>query len=197
MINRIREFRRAGGLTLADLAAACDPPTTAQTIGRLETGTRNLSTKWIDRIGSALGVDPGMLVRSEAQPRAKVVAEIGEGEPRPLDPAREAILPTEMAAQGTGGEALIVAEITAPIGAYRAGDTLWLKRIADGDEAAVMRAFNCDCLIARPGGRYAFGRLIDRQGKRVGILPAEAGVKQMVIDRPEWIARAIMLVRPL
>ena len=52
-------------MTLADLGAACDPPTTAQTIGRLETGMRNLSTKWMERIGAALDVDPEVLVRSE------------------------------------------------------------------------------------------------------------------------------------
>ncbi|RYD84310.1 MAG: XRE family transcriptional regulator, partial [Sphingomonadales bacterium] len=57
MINRIRDIRREKGMTLADLAEACVPPTTAQTIGRLETGMRNLSIKWMDRIAGALGVD--------------------------------------------------------------------------------------------------------------------------------------------
>ena len=40
MLSRIRDVRRAKGLTLADVAERCKPPTTAQTIGRLETGTR-------------------------------------------------------------------------------------------------------------------------------------------------------------
>ena len=43
MITRIREVRRAKGLTLAEVGDRCDPPTTAQTIGRLETGTRTVS----------------------------------------------------------------------------------------------------------------------------------------------------------
>ncbi|RYD56142.1 MAG: XRE family transcriptional regulator, partial [Sphingomonadales bacterium] len=38
MITAIREVRRAKGLTLEDVAQRCSPPTTAQTIGRLETG---------------------------------------------------------------------------------------------------------------------------------------------------------------
>jgi len=42
MINRIRDIRREKGLTLADVAARCHPQTTAQTIGRLETGMRQL-----------------------------------------------------------------------------------------------------------------------------------------------------------
>ena len=58
MINRIRDIRKQKRLTLADVAERCDPPTTAQTIGRLETGMRNLSLVWMNRIGAALGVEP-------------------------------------------------------------------------------------------------------------------------------------------
>ena len=43
MITRIREVRKARGMTLDDVAKACRPATTAQTIGRLETGTRTVS----------------------------------------------------------------------------------------------------------------------------------------------------------
>jgi transcriptional regulator with XRE-family HTH domain len=193
MINRIREIRKARGLTLADLAEACDPPTTAQTIGRLETGMRNLSTKWMDRIGAALEVDPQVLVRSEEVPRAQVVAELGQSEPEALKSPREAILPTEIAAQG-GEAAMLVLDVTASVGEYRPGDTLWMRRI---DPEAAGAALNRDCLVPRPGGRFAFGRLIDRRGSLVGILPAQAGHKQQVIDNPPWIAVATMLVRPL
>ena len=58
MITAIREIRRAKGLTLADVAARCRPATTAQTIGRLETGTRTVSVGWLNRIAAALGVRP-------------------------------------------------------------------------------------------------------------------------------------------
>ena len=76
MINRIRDFRQAKGMTLAELADACDPPTTAQTIGRLETGMRNLSIKWMDRIADALDVDPQSLVRSETTATPRIVARL-------------------------------------------------------------------------------------------------------------------------
>ncbi len=49
MINRIRDIRKDKGMTLADVAAHCSPPTTAQTIGRLETGMRQLSLTWMTR----------------------------------------------------------------------------------------------------------------------------------------------------
>ena len=63
MITCIREVRRAKRLTLQDVADRCDPPTTAQTIGRLETGTRTVSVGWLNRIAAALGVEAADLVR--------------------------------------------------------------------------------------------------------------------------------------
>lgn len=43
MITRIRDVRKSKHMTLHEVAAACVPPTTAQTIGRLETGMRTVS----------------------------------------------------------------------------------------------------------------------------------------------------------
>ena len=63
MINRIRDIRKAKNLTLADVAARCTPPTTAQTIGRLETGMRQLSLTWMNRIAAALEVEPELLAQ--------------------------------------------------------------------------------------------------------------------------------------
>lgn len=198
MINRIREIRKAKGLTLADLAAACQPATTAQTIGRLETGMRNLSTKWMERIGIALGVDPEVLVRSSTAARAQVIAQLGLSDPEALKSPRDAILPSEMAAQ-EGDEPMLVLEVTSPVGEYRPGDTVWLRQMDawSAKDADFLAAMNRDCLVPRPGGRFAFGRLIDRRGPMLGILPAQAGQKQQVIDNPDWIAVAVMLVRPL
>ena len=61
MITRIREVRRARGMTLEEVARV-RAPTTAQTIGRLETGTRTVSVGWLNRIAGALGVEAQDLV---------------------------------------------------------------------------------------------------------------------------------------
>jgi transcriptional regulator with XRE-family HTH domain len=50
MITRIRDVRRAKKMTLQDVADRCQPPTTPQTVGRLETGTRTVSVGWLNRI---------------------------------------------------------------------------------------------------------------------------------------------------
>jgi transcriptional regulator with XRE-family HTH domain len=191
VINRIRDIRRDKGMTLADLAEACDPPTTPQTIGRLETGMRNLSIKWMDRIAGALGVDPETLVRSDkGSARPLIVATLSDHGAEALSKPREAIAPTELADDGP----LTVLAVEAATGPYLPGDQLWLRQL---DPAQAARAINRDVLVPRKGGRFAFGRLIDRQGKLVGVLPSGAGQKQQVIEDPAWIAVAEMLVRRL
>ncbi|MEM9501662.1 MAG: helix-turn-helix transcriptional regulator [Pseudomonadota bacterium] len=193
MINRIRDIRKAKGMTLAQLAELCDPPTTAQTIGRLETGMRNLSTNWMDRIAAALGVDPETLVRSEQGAQPQIVAELGAGGVDALEHAREALLPTELATQDDNMP-LIVMSVGESVGEFRPGDLLWLRQL-QCEQAG--EAINRDCLIPRPAGRFAFGRLIDRKGTLMGLLPPGIGQKQQVVDNPPWIAVATMLVRPL
>lgn len=64
--NRIRELRRAKGLSLKQLAELAG--TTHQTVQRLETGERRLSQQWMERLASALGIKPADLL-----PRAQTV----------------------------------------------------------------------------------------------------------------------------
>ena len=190
MINRIRAIRKEKGMTLADLADACVPPTTPQTVGRLETGMRTLSTKWMDRLARALGVEPELLVRGEAANSTQVVATLGERGPEALAKPRDALPPTALG----GGGNLMVLVVDYPHGEYRPGDQLWLREI---DPADAGRAVNRDVLVPKRGGRFAFGRLIDRSGDKVGVLPPGHGEKQQVVEAPAWIGVAEMLVRRL
>ena len=190
MINRIRDIRRQKAMTLAEVAAACSPPTTAQTIGRLETGMRNLSLAWMNRIGTALGVDPELLVKGDDATVPQVIARLGELGAEPLTRPRDAILPTQL----SDGAPLVCLMVDSPQGEYRGGDQLWMRQVTLDDAPAII---NRDVLAPRSGGRFAFGRLIDRQGSMVALLPPGAGQRQIVIDRPAWLAVAEMLVRKL
>ena len=66
-------------MTLDDVARACDPPTTPQTIGRLETGTRTVSVGWLNRIAKALSVEAQDLVEGGETAELKVAAILGPG----------------------------------------------------------------------------------------------------------------------
>ena len=195
MITRIREVRRARGLTLDDVARACTPPTTPQTIGRLETGTRQLSLTWMNRIAAALAVDPELLVRGEQAPVPQLIARLGEHGADALTAPRDAVLPSQLGgANGTNGGVLVAMSVEASAGEYRAGDQLWLRQHGPED---YVRLLNRDVLAPRPGGRFAFGRMIDRDGLRVALLPPGAGTKQVIVENPAWLAVAEMLVRKL
>ncbi|MGC1271088.1 MAG: helix-turn-helix transcriptional regulator, partial [Croceibacterium sp.] len=178
MINRIRDIRQQKGMTLAEVAAACSPPTTAQTIGRLETGMRNLSLVWMNRIGAALGVEPELLVKGGEALAPQVVARLVESGAEALSTPRDAILPTEL---GGEGGTLVCLSIDSAQGEYRSGDQLWLRQVPPEDAP---RIINRDVLVPRSGGRFAFGRLIDRQGTMVGLLPPGSGQRQIVVDKP-------------
>lgn len=190
MINRLRDIRKEKGLTLADVAARCRPATTAQTIGRLETGTRNLSLVWMNRIAKALDVDPELLVKGEQSEHPQLIARFTETGVEALSTPRDAILPTALG----GGEGVVAMTVETSAGEYRSGDQVWLRRMEPQDFG---KALNRDVLAPRSGGRFAFGRMIDRDGTKIALLPPGAGSRQVVIDGPAWLGVAEMLVRKL
>lgn len=185
MITRIREVRRARGMTLDDVARQCDPPTTPQTIGRLETGTRTVSVGWLNRIAKALGVEAEELVRGSEGPELIVAAIIGPG--GAAAPRRAAIVVPPRVEEGQ-----IAVLIGASLGDYRAGDELWCDALEPGSYGL---ALNRDVLAPRPAGRFLFGRLINRDEEKLQILPLEAGGRQQVIANPPWLGVVRRLVR--
>jgi transcriptional regulator with XRE-family HTH domain len=187
MITRIREVRRAKKLTLQDVADRCDPPTTPQTIGRLETGTRTVSVGWLNRIAHALGVDAGDLVRLPDREEVPVVACIDHDGAHA--PRRDSVAVPPQA--GSGAMAVTVA---AGIGDYRSGDELWCRRLEPEDYG---QAMNRDVLVPRPSGRFLFGRLIGREEDKLHILPLGSGQRQLVVAPPPWLAVATRLIRSL
>lgn len=189
MITAIREVRRAKGLTLEEVAQRCAPPTTAQTIGRLETGTRTVSVAWLNRIAAALDVDAADLVKLPDRPDIPVAATLDStGAQAPRRPA--AVTPPHPEAE------LVAITVTGGIGDYRTGDVIWCRRLAPDTFAS---ALNRDVLIPRPAGRFLFGRLIAHEGEggRLNVLPLGAGARQQVVADPPWIACAVQLIRQL
>ena len=187
MITRIREVRRARGMTLDDVARATVPPTTPQTIGRLEMGTRTVSVGWLNRIAAALGVEAADLVDHPERAELPVVAVLGAS--GAAAPRRTAIVVPPRVTPG-----LIAITVSASLGDYRAGDEIWCERL---DRSDFGRALNRDILVPRPAGRFLFGRLIGRDGDKLHLLPPGAGGRQSVISDPAWAAMAVRLVRAL
>lgn len=187
MITCIREVRNAKGLTLLDVALACDPPTTAQTIGRLETGTRTVSVGWLNRIAHALGVEAADLVHTPDKAALPVAALLmNDGAHAPAK-ALTATPPQP----GEGAMAILVEQ---GVGDYRAGDVIWCERLAPDHYG---RALNRDVLVPRAGGRFAFGRMIGLEADRLLLLPLASGGRQTVIVEAPWLGVAQRVVREL
>ncbi|MEH6759395.1 MAG: helix-turn-helix transcriptional regulator [Parasphingorhabdus sp.] len=187
MISRIRDVRKAKGLTLDDIAKRCDPPTTAQTIGRLETGMRTLSLDWLNRIAAALGVDGAELLALPNQEILPVAATLDHN-------GAHALKKTENISQPTIETDMVALRVKNSIGDYRAGDDVWLSRRTPEQYST---ALNRDILVPRPAGRFLFGRLIGRDYNKIQLLPLGSGTRQQVITDPEWIGVAVRLVRAL
>lgn len=187
MITRIREVRRARGLTLDEVAQRCEPPTTPQTVGRLETGARTVSVGWLNRIAKALGVEAQDLVEGSETAELKVAAVLGTK--GAATPKRAAIVVPPRV-----DERQIAVLVAASIGDYRSGDEIWCNILEPGEYA---RALNRDILVPRPAGRFMFGRLVNRDEEKLQVLPLEAGGRQQVVTNPPWLGVAIKLVRSL
>ena len=187
MITRIRDVRRAKKMTLHDVADRCDPPTTPQTIGRLETGTRTVSVGWLNRIARALGVEAAELVElpdREDIPVAAILAHDGAHAPR-----REGVVVPPQPEAG-----LVAITVTAGIGDYRSGDEIWCRRLEPEEFG---QAMNRDVLLPRADGRFMFGRLIGREQDKLHILPFGSGQRQIVVPKAPWAALATRLIRKL
>lgn len=114
-----------------------DPPTTAQTIGRLETGTRTVSVDWLNRIAAALDVDAADLVRLPDRPDIAVAATLDAGGAQaPRRPATVAPPHAE--------PELVAITVSCGVGDYRTGDVIWCRRLPP---AAFASALNRDVLI--------------------------------------------------
>ncbi|MEP9400370.1 helix-turn-helix transcriptional regulator [Sphingomonas sp. VNH70] len=186
MITAIREVRRAKRLTLEEVALRCVPPTTAQTIGRLETGTRTVSVGWLNRIALALEVEAADLVRLPDRADIAVAAILdaaGIAAPR----RAATVVPPR-----PDGD-LVAVVVDTSTGDYRAGDTLWCRRLAPAQFAA---ARNRDVLLPGPAGSFRFGRLLGIDPDALTFLPI-GGAGLAHLPPPPWLAVAEQLVRKL
>ena len=185
MITAIREVRRARGMTLEDVARACVPPTTAQTIGRLETGTRTVSVAWLNRIAAALGVAAADLVTLPDRSELPVAAILGPTGARA--PTRPSALVPPLPTPGA-----VAVTVSAAVGDYRAGDALWCEMLAPDAFAA---ALDRDVLAPADAGGFVFGRLLAADADTVTLLPP-SGTRR-TIPAPAWLARPTRLLRDL
>lgn len=187
MKTRIRDIRRAKGLTLQDLAARVRPePTTAQTIGRLETGTRKTSLDWLIKIADALEVHPAELLDFGSNGDIPVKGLVTKG--------------GVVAAAGTESLHLraptrnpVAIKIAHASGDLAVGDTLICETSEDPD---FKDCIGRDCLVTMADGTRIFGRLMrgTTNASYSVVPPGDDGT--VIYDAvPSSVARPVMLLR--
>src|SRR5690606_21612851 len=162
---------------------------------------------------AALAVEPELLVRKEEAEQPQLVARLAENGPEAPSTPRDAVLPIELiggapllatavgsragghrggarggqrraAPKELGRAPLMAIAVDSSAGDDRGGDQVWLRRVEPKEFG---RLLNRDVLAPRSAGRFAFGRMIDRDGKRIVLLPPGTGQRQVVVENPEWL----------
>jgi len=187
MKTRIREIRSMKGLTLHDLAKKIRPePTTAQTIGRIETGARKTTLDWLEKIAEALDVHPAELLDYGSDDEIPVAGMVGPG--GQVSPSGVETL--RLTAPASNPVAIKIAHA---MGDYKVGDTL----ICDREEApALDKCIGKTCYVETETGERVLGRLMRGGGEdEYTVIPPGEGETIIYNARIRSAARPVMLLR--
>lgn len=184
--SRIREIRRSKGMTLQQVAEKAG--TTAQTIGRLETGMRTLSINWVRRIAEALDADPSELLSLPGGGDIIITGEINRaGEVRTKEVGTISL---RLAASQPAAF-----RITENMGQYRVDDTIVFDRRGKAD---LGDCAGRECLVTLVDGREIFCKFVFTDETRLATLiplSDHAAIQEQV--QIEEVALAAMLFRKL
>ena len=185
--SRIREIRKSKKMTLQQVAERTG--TTAQTIGRLETGMRTLSLGWVQRIAEALETDAADLLAMPDRGDIEVGSTVGSDgkvKEKSVETVALRLLASSPVALG----------ISANLGPYRKGDIV----ICSGmDDINIGEADQQDCLVTTVGGTQLFGRLVGKNKNAFLVVPVEPGGETTILKKGDIAALspATALIRRL
>lgn len=186
MKTRIRELRKARGLTLQQLAEKVG--TTAQTIQRLETGNMTISLGWLEKISNALGTSISKLLIGEGVQKIELVGMLGmDGRVAPAngsDDDRHIVLTLP-------GLNSIAVRVEESYGSHQAGTVLLGSKL-NGD--SVDEADGRECIVGTRDGAIVI-RHAALEGKRLRLsAPSGSGADTSHTD-VDWVAPIMMSVR--
>lgn len=185
--SRIREIRKSKKMTLQQVAERTG--TTAQTIGRLETGMRTLSLAWVQRIATALETDAADLLAMPDRGDIEVNTAVGKN-------GRVKGQPVETVALRLLAAAPVALGISDNLGSYRKGDVVICSR---ADKLDISASNDKDCLVETVEGIRLFGRLIVQNKSTILVVPPEPGGETIVLKKSEiaTMSPAAALIRRL
>ncbi len=184
--SRIREIRRAKKMTLQQVADRIG--TTAQTIGRLETGVRTLSINWVERIADALDADSSELLSMSGGGDVEISGLIKQNG----SVASKAVGTVALRVMAHNPSALKLAET---MGQYQTGDIIIFDELNPESGSS---AIGNDCLVKGGNGDVHVGKLISWAAGDYACLASIAASGNLeTIQEPVAVAKAVLLIRSL
>ncbi len=187
--NRIREVRKAQGLTLEAVAKRAG--TTNQQIQRLETGQRRLTIDWLERVAEALQCHPVALLGAWEADRITVTGSIGQnGEVRLFERER---VDTQRLPLQSGALAGLIVRGNALLPRYGDGDVIFFT---PGENKKPEIFLGNECVVRLQFGRHLLRRVIHGSRKTVFTLITHNALEMpdVVIEWAEpvrWVKRAV------
>jgi transcriptional regulator with XRE-family HTH domain len=178
---RMRQYREKLGLGQKVVAERCEPPTTAQQIGRLESGQRKVTMEWAKRVAPALGVDPETILSGPRDiEMIPLVGYVGAGMKYYGNPEVGDWGQIELVEAPPGAREGVVAvrvrgDSMFPV--YRDKDLLYFDRSREHSPEAL---FGQDCMVQVKGGS-AYVKIL-RKGSRPGLYSLDSYNHETIAD---------------
>ncbi len=187
MQTRIRQMRKARGLTLQQLAARTN--TTAQTIQRLETGNMTVSIDWLEKLSRALDIHPVDLLEGGARGDIPLLGRI-EGNGALHKPASALNEESSFRISIPAIDPVAIS-VSRTIGPYGKDAILIAERFYG---RSMSNALGCDGLAHLASGATLLRRIIRGSGERFTLVPIRCEAETLYDQELEWAARIIMQV---
>jgi len=185
--NRIRQVRKSKGLTQGQLARLVG--STAATISRLETTDMTLSTKWVERLGVALDIQPGDLLITPNHtmhiPNLGTLDDAGIVQNR-TTPSHQ-IAPLQLFFENT-----LCASLSADIGPYKANDHIVARLVSYEQLRALIGK---DCLFCDPTGAIHLRKLLAIEDTMLTLEAITTQTPIFHIGPFDWIAVLVFSIR--
>ena len=183
MANNLRALRDARGWSQEDAAAALG--TTRNQYAKLETGTRRLSDKWIERAAEAYGIDTGEIVRGK-RAMVPIAGYVSAGAEMTLYGEGQGRVGETLAPDGSSDRTVAVEIRGESLGPFFNG---WLVFFDDVRSPVTDDIVGKLCVVGLEDGRVLIKRLIrSRSASRLFHLYGQFG--DPILDvRVKWAAQ--------
>jgi transcriptional regulator with XRE-family HTH domain len=183
---RLRQFRKALGLTLHEVAASVG--TTPQTVSRLEKGEMTLSVPWIFKFCRVLSIHPAALFSAEPQSALRIVGTLDETNMLSYFPPER----RQAVALDLAGDDLFAVRASSQVAAFKKGDVLLARPVAPS--SSIDKDWG-PSLVSVADEPPTLRRVVQSASGPWAILDLDSARSSLFTDRLAWLAPIVAVIR--